>query len=84
MRLVRLLAAIAFLFAGALIGALNRQPVTLDFALATVAVPLGVALLVALLAGVLIGGTVVSIGVALPMRRRLARAERAAAPRAEA
>ena len=76
MRLIRLLVAIAFLLLGAVVGALNRQPVTLDFALGTVVVPLGVAVLSALLAGLLIGGTILSVGVVLPMRRRLARLQR--------
>lgn len=80
MRLIRLLAAIAFLLLGALLGALNRQLVTLDFAAGALTVPVGVALLVALLAGVAVGGTLVSVTVVLPLRRRLARAERAAAP----
>lgn len=80
MRLIRLLAAVAFLLVGALVGALNRQPVTLDYAAGSVVVPVGAALLAALFAGVLVGGTAVSLGVVLPLRRRLSRLERGVAP----
>lgn len=76
MRLLRLLIAIACLAAGAVIGALNRAPVLIDLGFARLPSNLGVALLVALLLGVLIGGLAISASVVLPLRRRLARAER--------
>ena len=80
MRLIRLLIALICLAAGAILGALNRQPVVIDLGLGVLPpTSLGIALIVALLAGVLIGGVAISASVALPLRRRLARAERAAA-----
>lgn len=84
MRLIRLLIALACLAAGAILGALNRQIVNIDLGVGFVpATSLGIALIVALLAGALIGGLAISASVVLPLRRRLARAERnAAAPAA--
>ena len=79
MRLLRFLIAIACLAAGAIIGALNRAPVVIDLGFTRLSTNLGVSLLVALLLGVLIGGLAISASVVLPMRRRLARAERTGA-----
>ncbi|QDH70091.1 lipopolysaccharide assembly protein LapA domain-containing protein [Marilutibacter alkalisoli] len=76
MRLIRLFIAIACLMAGAIVGALNRGPVTVDFAVAQVGTTLGVVLLVSLLAGVLLGGLAITAGIVLPLRKRLARAEK--------
>ncbi|GAA5073077.1 lipopolysaccharide assembly protein LapA domain-containing protein [Lysobacter panacisoli] len=76
MRLLRFLIAIACLSAGAIIGALNRAPVMVDLGFARMPSNLGVSLLVALLLGVLVGGLAISASVVLPLRRRLARAER--------
>jgi uncharacterized membrane protein YciS (DUF1049 family) len=76
MRLIRLLIAIACLAVGATIGALNRAPVLIDLGFARLPSNLGVALIVALLLGVLIGGLAISASVVLPLRRRLARAQR--------
>ena len=76
MRLIRFLVALACLLAGAVIGALNRQSVLVDLGFLTVPSTLGVALLVALLLGVLAGGLAITASVVLPLRRRLARAER--------
>ena len=80
MRLIRLLLALAFVALGAVLGALNRTPVALDFAALTVTIPVGVALLCALLIGLVVGGIAVTAGVVIPLRRRLARSERAAPP----
>ena len=79
MRLIRLLLALAGLALGAVVGALNRQPVSIDLGFAHLPSNLGVALIVALLLGVLLGGLAISASVVLPLRRRLARAERPAA-----
>lgn len=77
MRLIRLFAAIACILLGAIVGALNTQHVVLDFGIASVRASLGLSVLVALLAGVVIGGTILAVGVVAPLRRRLRRAERA-------
>ncbi len=83
-RLIRLVAAIACILLGAVVGALNTQPVLLDFGIASVHASLGLSVLVALLLGVVIGGTILAVGVVAPLRRRLRRAENAArAPRSE-
>lgn len=77
MRLIRLIVAIACILLGAIVGALNTQPVLLDFGIASVSASLGLSVLVALLLGVLVGGTILAIGVVAPLRRRLRRAEHA-------
>ena len=78
MRLVRLIAAFACIVLGAIVGALNTQRVVLDLGFTTVPTSLGLGILLALLLGVLAGGTILAIGVVAPMRRRLRRAEAAA------
>ena len=84
MRLIRLIVAIACILLGAIVGALNTQPVLLDVGIASVRASLGLSVLVALLLGVLVGGTILAIGVVAPLRRRLRRAENAARlPRTE-
>lgn len=75
MRVIRLLFAFACVALGAIVGALNRQVATIDFAAVQVSTTLGVALLAALLLGVVLGGLAIAIGVVLPLRRRLARVE---------
>ena len=76
MRLLRFLIAIMCLGAGAVVGALNRTPIVVDLGFTRMPTNLGVSLLVALLLGVLVGGLAISASVVLPLRRRLARAER--------
>lgn len=76
MRLIRFLIAFACLGIGAIVGALNFQPATVDFGIGTVPTTLGVALIVALLLGVIVGGLAITASLVLPLRRRLARAER--------
>lgn len=78
MRLIRLLLALVGLAVGAVVGALNRQPVSIDLGFVHLPTNLGVGLIVALLLGVLLGGLAISASVVLPLRRRLARAERPA------
>ena len=76
MRFIRFLIAFACLAVGAIVGALNTQSVAVDLAVGKVPTTLGVALIVALLLGVLVGGMAVTASLVLPLRRRLARAER--------
>lgn len=76
MRLIRFLIALACLALGATVGALNRQPVSIDLGFADLPTNLGIALIVAVLAGVLAGGLAISASVVLPLRQRLARLER--------
>lgn len=77
MRLIRLLIALACLAAGVVVGALNPQPVTIDFGFTHASTTLGVALILALLLGVIVGGLAMTASVVLPMRQRLRRAEAA-------
>lgn len=74
MRLIRLLAAIACLVVGIAVGALNPQPIALDLGFTTLHAGLGVTVLVALLAGVIIGGLILTVSTVLPLRQRLRRA----------
>lgn len=76
MRFIRFLIAFACLAVGAIVGALNVQVVHIDFGVGIVAATLGVVLLVALLIGVAVGGLAVTASLVLPLRRRLARAEK--------
>jgi putative membrane protein len=75
MRLIRLLIALACLAAGVAVGALNPQPVAIDLGFTAVSATLGVSVIVALLAGVLIGGLTMAASVVLPLQQRLRRAE---------
>jgi putative membrane protein len=84
MRLIRLIAAIACILLGAVVGALNTQSVALDLGMTTIRASLGLTVLIFLLLGVLIGGGILAIGVVAPLRRRLRRAENTMrAPRSE-
>ena len=73
MRLLRVLVGFFFLAAGLAVGALNPQPVAVDLGFATLHATVGVAILVALLAGVVAGGLVLAVSVVLPLRNRLRR-----------
>jgi uncharacterized integral membrane protein len=75
MRLIRLLIALACLVAGVVVGALNTQAVRLDLGFAQLPTSLGVAVLVALLLGVIVGGLVLTASVVLPLRQQLRRAQ---------
>lgn len=76
MRFIRFLIAFACLAVGAIVGALNRQSVAIDFGVGSVPSTLGVVLILSLLIGVAVGGLAVTASLVLPLRRRLARAER--------
>ena len=77
MRVLRLLVACLFLAAGALLGALNPQPVSIDFGPASMHAGLGVSLLGALLVGVAACGLLLSALVIVPMKVRLRRLQAA-------
>lgn len=77
MRLFRLLIALACLAAGIAVGGLNTQAVQLDLGFAQLPTSLGVAVLVALLLGVVVGGLALAASVVLPLRQRLRRVESA-------
>jgi len=71
MRVLRLLVACLFLAAGALLGALNPQPVSIDLGPVSLQAGLGTSLLGAMLVGVAACGLLLSAVVILPMRLRL-------------
>ncbi len=75
MRLLRVLVAMSCLAVGIAVGALNPQTITLDLGVAVLRTTLGVAILVSLLIGVVVGGLVMTASVVLPLRQRLRRAE---------
>lgn len=79
MRLFRFLIAFACLALGAVVGALNRGRVHVDFGVGGVDTTLGIALLAALLLGVLLGGLAITASLVLPLRRRLAQTRRSQA-----
>ncbi|MBN8263103.1 MAG: DUF1049 domain-containing protein [Xanthomonadales bacterium] len=80
MRLIRLVAAIAFLLLGGVVGALNTQPVRLDLGVVQLDASLGVLGLVLLALGMLLGAALIALGVVLPLRRRLRNQTTGAAP----
>lgn len=78
MTILRLLALVAFLAAGLVVGSLNPQRIVLDFGIVQVVTTTGVAVMVALLAGVLLGGGIVMATTVLPLQARLRRASKTA------
>jgi lipopolysaccharide assembly protein A len=73
MRLIRFLIALLFVAIGVVTGALNPQPVTIDLGFATFPTTVGIALLVFILAGAVLGGLMLSASVILPLRQDLRR-----------
>jgi putative membrane protein len=80
MRLIRAFIALCFVALGIVFGALNRQPVRVDLWFAAFEGRLGLVLLGVLLAGAVLGGVIVTLGVVLPLRRSLARPRTDAPP----
>ena len=80
MNILRLLVLLAFLVAGLVVGSLNSQRILLDFGVAEVVTTSGIAIVAALLAGVLLGGGLVTATTVIPLHARLRRACRAPAP----
>ncbi len=74
--LLQILIALAFMAGGVLFGAFNPQSVNIDFHWFVVSASLGVALLIAVLAGALLGGIAVSVGIVWPLRLQLRKARR--------
>jgi hypothetical protein len=79
MTIIRLLVLVAFLAAGLVVGSLNPQRILLDFGVVGVVTTTGIAIMVSLLAGVLLGGGIVMATAVLPLQARLRRASRPAA-----
>lgn len=74
MRLFKALIALIFIGLGVLFGALNRDPVRIDLGLVHVeSLSLGTSLLLAVLAGAVLAGFVITATVVWPLRHRLRR-----------
>ena len=74
MRLLKALIALLFVALGVLFGALNRDPVRIELGFHTIqGATLGPTVLLALLAGALLAGLVLTVGVIWPLRHRLRR-----------
>lgn len=88
MRLFKALIALIFIGLGVLFGALNRDPVRIDLGLVHVeSLSLGTSLLLAVLAGAVLAGFVITATVVWPLRHRLRRgasADTTAAPAPDA
>lgn len=80
MSTVRLVVALIFLAAGLVIGVLNTQPIVLKLLFTEIPTSSGVAIILSLLFGVLIGGLIVMATMVLPLYARLRKASKAPAP----
>jgi uncharacterized integral membrane protein len=76
MRLFFLILALVFAAAGILFGALNPEPVRIDFYWFGIDASLGVLLLASALLGAILGGTALLVGVIWPLQAKLRRARR--------
>lgn len=76
MNYVRLVVALVFLAAGMVVGVLNTQPITLRLLFTDVQTSSGVAIILALLSGVLIGGAIVLATLVLPLYAKLRKAQK--------
>ncbi len=79
MSTIRLVVALIFLAAGLVIGVLNTQPIVLKLLFTEIPTSSGVAIILSLLFGVLIGGLIVMATMVLPLYARLRKAGKAQA-----
>ena len=79
MNIFRLIVALIFLGMGLLIGVLNTQPITLKLLFAEIQTSSGVAIILSLLAGVVIGGLIVLATMVWPLYTKLRKANKQAA-----
>lgn len=83
MNTFRLVIALLFLAAGLVIGVLNTQPIVLKLLFTDIQTSSGVAIILSLLSGVIIGGLIVLATMVLPLYAKLRKASKlppAAAP----
>lgn len=76
MNILRLIVALIFLGAGLLIGVLNTQPITLKLLFAELQTSSGVAIILSLLSGVVIGGLIVLATLVWPLYTKLRKANK--------
>jgi len=84
MKIARLLILLVFLLAGLVIGSLNSQQIVINFGVAGINTTSGIAIIVSLFAGVVIGAALVLATLVIPLYAKLRRANKdaiaAAAP----
>lgn len=79
MNIFRLIIALIFLGIGLLVGVLNTQPITLKLLFTDIQTSSGVAIILSLLAGVVIGGLIVLATLVWPLYTKLRKANKQAA-----
>jgi predicted small integral membrane protein len=78
MNVVRLLVLLAVLVVGLIVGALNSQPIAISLGFTQIATTTGLAIIVSLLSGALIGGALVLASMVIPLYSKLRKAQKAA------
>ncbi|WP_369944361.1 LapA family protein [Xanthomonas medicagonis] len=78
MKIARLLILLVFLLAGLVIGSLNSQQIVINFGFTGITTTSGIAIIVALFAGVLIGASLLLATLVIPLYAKLRRANKAA------
>jgi lipopolysaccharide assembly protein A len=78
MKIARLLILLLFLLAGLVIGSLNSQQIVINFGFTGINTTSGIAIIVALFAGVVIGAALVLATLVIPLYAKLRRANKAA------
>ncbi|HYM86298.1 MAG TPA: LapA family protein [Pseudoxanthomonas sp.] len=78
MNVFRLIIALIFLGIGLLVGVLNTQPITLKLLITDIQTSSGVAIILSLLAGVIIGGLIVLATLVWPLYTKLRKANKQA------
>jgi putative membrane protein len=85
MKVLRLSLLLVFLLVGVVIGVLNSDPIRIDLVFSSIPTTSGAAIMVALLAGVLVGATLVVWSAVIPLYSKLRQAnKRAVASRVDA
>lgn len=77
MKVVRLLILLAVLVAGLIIGALNSDKMVLSLGFTQITTTTGLAIIVALLTGAIIGGGIVLASLVIPLYAKLRKAQKA-------
>ena len=77
MNVVRLLILLAVLVAGLIIGALNSDKMVLSLGFTQITTTTGLAIIVALLSGAIIGGGIVLASLVIPLYAKLRKAQKA-------
>ncbi|MEB1529360.1 hypothetical protein [Xanthomonas sp. WHRI 7945] len=78
MKIARLLILLVFLLAGLVIGSLNSQQIVVSFGFTDLHTTSGIAIIVSLFAGLVIGTALVLAALVIPLYAKLRRANKAA------